>query len=154
MKFRLAALGMLGVVAVTAGVASAIAVSSSLTVTSGKTKVSYRQVFLEVPKGWAVTMQQTCASQSTKLVLYTPAVGMRRDTISVTEVVHKHPASCHVPPRFVMVRVNRWRAVIHGLRVTGLEGAGFFNGTVSALALRISGTGPDVGKVIRTLHRT
>ncbi len=154
MKFRSAVALVLGIVALAAGIASAVAATSFLTVTSARTRVTYQQVSLEVPKGWAVTTQPTCLSQTTKLVLYTPATGLRRDTVSVSEVAHNQSATCRGTSRLIMVKLKWEHITIHGIRMKALEGGGFFNAKVAALKLWISGTGPGAVRVIRTLHRT
>lgn len=157
MTFRTAVLAILGVVVLCAGIAAVVAVTSLPTVTSGRTRLTYRQVSLVVPKGWAVTREPTCSSQATVLVLYTPSIGLRRDTISVGEVPHadKQTSLCPVASRVLQVKVKvKWEYVaIHGLRLKALDGRGFFNGTIPALKLTISANGPDAIKVIHTLQR-
>lgn len=154
MKFRSAVAVVLGVVTLTAGTASAVATTSSLTVTSARTRVTYRQIFLEVPKGWAVTTQPTYLAQTTKLVLYTPATGPRRDTVSVSEVARHQSASCRATSRLIMVKVKWEHITIHGIRMRALEGGGYFSAKAAALKLRITGTGPGALRVMRTLQRT
>lgn len=154
-RFGAAAAVLLLSTAAAATGASVLAVNSPRTVT-----VTYGRVALEVPGNWTLERRPTCTSRTSVLRVSSPSLGQPVEWIMVGEIARAARPACSgdaraepgAPP------VVLEHIVLHGLGVTELSGPGIprdhVQWSVPSLGIAIWGVGPDVSRIVHTLHRS